>query len=119
MDLLIIDDSITTRKIISQFAKTKGHTVVGEAADASEAIEIFQRNRPDAITLDMVMPNIDGVECIQRIMEIDQTVKIVVISALVAQENVSNVMDSGAKGFIQKPFNNKSLERAFKILSEP
>ena len=118
MNLLIVDDSMIIRKAISQFAKRKGHTVVGEAGNGLEALEMFQINRPDAITMDITMPEMDGLECIRKIMEIDDTVKIVVVSALIAQENMLDAMNSGAKGFIQKPFNDEKLENVFKILSQ-
>ena len=118
MKLLIVDDSMIIRRVISQFAQKKGFEVVGEASNGVEALEAFQKNRPDAVTMDITMPEMDGLECIRKIMQIDNTVKIVVISALIAQENMLDAMNAGAKGFIQKPFNDEKLEHVFKILEK-
>ena len=118
MKLLIVDDSMIIRKAITQYANKQGFEVVGEASDGVEAIEVFQRNKPEAVTMDITMPEMDGLECIRKIMEIDSSVKIVVISALIAQENMLDAMNAGAKGFVQKPFNDEKLEKVFKILIE-
>ena len=118
MKLLIVDDSMIIRRGIAQFAERKGFEIVGEAGNGIEAIEIFQKNRPDAITMDITMPEMDGLECIRKIMQIDDTVNVVVISALIAQENMLDAMNAGAKGFIQKPFNDEKLEKVFEILSK-
>ena len=118
MKLLIVDDSMIIRRVIAQFAQKKGFEVVGEASNGVEALEAFQKNRPDAVTMDITMPEMDGLECIRKIMQIDNTVGIVVISALIAQENMLDAMNEGAKGFIQKPFNDEKLENVFRILSK-
>ena len=117
MKLLIVDDSMIIRKAIQRFAVAKGFQVVGEASNGLEALKLFQQEKPDAVTMDITMPEMDGLECIRRMMEIDNTVKVVVITALVAQENMLDAMNSGAKGFIQKPFNDEKLEEVFRILS--
>ncbi len=106
------------RRGIAQFAERNGFEIVGEAGNGVEAIEMFQKNRPDAITMDITMPEMDGLECIRKIMQIDDTVNIVVISALIAQENMLDAMNAGAKGFIQKPFNDEKLTKVFDILSK-
>ena len=116
MKLLIVDDSMIIRRAITQYATKKGFEVVGEASNGVDAIELFQKNKPDAVTMDITMPEMDGLECIRRIMEIDSDVKIVVISALIAQENMLDAMNAGAKGFVQKPFNDEKLEKVFQLL---
>ncbi len=118
MKLLIVDDSMIIRRGITMFAEKKGFEIIGEAGNGIEALEIFQKNRPDAITMDITMPEMDGLECIRKIMQIDDTVNIVVISALIAQENMLDAMNAGAKGFVQKPFNDEKLEKVFSLLEK-
>ena len=117
MKLLIVDDSMIIRKAIHRFATARGFQIIGEAGNGVEALKLFEQERPDCITMDITMPEMDGLECIRRIMEIDKTVKIVVITALVAQENMLDAMNFGARGFIQKPFNDEKLQEVFRILS--
>ncbi len=115
MRLMIVDDSMIIRKAIRRFAERNNIEVIGEAANGLDAIKLFQEEKPDAITMDITMPEMDGLECIRQIMGIDTSVNIVVISALVAQENMLDAMNAGAKGFIQKPFNETKLEEVFRI----
>ena len=118
MKLLIVDDSMIIRRAIRSFANKKGINVVGEAANGVEAVKIFQQEQPNAVTMDITMPEMNGLECIQKLVTLSSNVKIVVITALVAQENMLDAMNAGAKGFIQKPFNEEKLEEVFRILSE-
>ncbi len=118
MKLLIVDDSMIIRKAIQKFASKKKFQVIGEAVNGIEALKIFQQERPHVVTMDISMPEMDGLECIKRMVQIDEKIKIIAITALVAQESMLDAMNVGAKGFIQKPFNDEKLEKAFQILSE-
>ncbi len=112
MKLLIVDDSSIIRKAISNYLKDKGWEVVGEAGDGKTALEIFKKNMPDLVTMDITMPEMDGLTCLTEILKIDPNVKVVVITALNDQATALKALKLGAKAFVAKPFNPDKLNEA-------
>jgi two-component system chemotaxis response regulator CheY len=105
--ILIIDDALFTRKVLSDILTKEGHTVVGEAQNAKEGIALYKKLRPNVVTLDIVMPETEGIDALQAIREIkaiDENAQIVVISAVGQRELVTESMQAGARDFIVKPF---------------
>ena len=118
--VLIVDDSMLMRKMVSEILGDAGWTVAGEAADGLEAVEKFKECRPDAVTLDIVMPGTDGIYALQHIVEFDPDAKVVVVSALNQTKLISEAIRSGAQDFIAKPFLPEQLQQTVQAcLEEP
>lgn len=101
---VIADDSAFARKNIAGVIARLGGTVVGEAANGKEAVDLFDRFRPDLVLLDITMPLQNGVDALRQIMERDQTAKVVVVSSIGHKEMIWKAITLGAKHFITKPF---------------
>jgi len=118
MKLLIVDDSEIIRMAIEKYLKDAGVEIVGQAEDGVEALEIFKEKKPDIVTMDITMPEMDGLTCMQEMLKINSNVKVIVISALVAKAVAIEAMKKGAKRFLAKPFKEKNLVENIKKLME-
>jgi two-component system chemotaxis response regulator CheY len=112
--VLIVDDAMFMRAILKDVLLNAGDfEVVGEASDGEEAVKFAKELRPDLITMDIVMPNMDGIEATKQIMKADPAVKIVMCSALGQEPLIMESLASGAKDFVVKPF---SAEKVLKVI---
>lgn len=116
--LMIVDDSLLIRKKIERVHDKQRYEFVGHATDGSEAIAMFSELQPDLVTMDLTMPNIDGIECIDRIMALDPEASILVVSALSDEATGIRALEKGASGFLMKPFTEEDLAEALEIASE-
>jgi len=107
--LLITDDAAIIRAMIRDTAEAAGWTVVGEAKNGQEAIELYRELRPDVMTLDMVMPGFDGLHALRGVREFDSAARVIVVSALDQQEVLRNAFKQGAADFMIKPFDPAAL----------
>jgi two-component system chemotaxis response regulator CheY len=121
-NILIVDDSKFMRKMLSDILTDAGHEVVGEAENAKEAIELFKRLKPDLVTLDIIMPEVEGVNAISALKDminVDPQAKVVMVSAMGQEEVVEECMQAGAKDFIVKPFQPSNVaEVVRKVLKQ-
>lgn len=115
---MVVDDSLVIREKIMQTLESEEFEIVGSAQNGIEAVEQFKALKPDVMTLDITMPLMDGIETIQTIMDIDDSVRILVISALADKATLINAMKLGAYGFLCKPFNDMDLADALEELVE-
>ena len=114
--VLIVDDALFMRSVIKDILQTSGrYQVVGEAANGREAVEKFQQLHPDLITMDIVMPEIDGIQAVREILSADPKARIVMCSALGQEPLVIESIAAGARDFIVKPF---SPEKVLKVLDQ-
>jgi two-component system chemotaxis response regulator CheY len=105
------------RKVLSDTLVKGGHQVVGEAANGSEAVARFQELRPDVATLDITMPDKDGITALKEILAFDPAARVVMCSALGQEAKVLESLRAGAKDFIVKPFQaDRVLEAVVKAL---
>jgi two-component system chemotaxis response regulator CheY len=111
--VLIVDDALIVRKRIRDIAEQAGWQVAGEAKTGREAVSMYQQVRPDLVTLDIVMPEMDGVEALQQVIEFDAQAKVVMVSAVNQKEKLSQCIRAGAIDFIVKPFEKSDLRRFF------
>jgi two-component system chemotaxis response regulator CheY len=95
--------------MIKDLAAQAGWTIVGEASNGQEAIQRYAELRPDAVTLDLVMPEHDGLHALHGIMQINPNAKVVVISALEQKSILKDAFKAGAADFLVKPFNRQAL----------
>jgi two-component system, chemotaxis family, chemotaxis protein CheY len=115
MRLLIVDDSNMIRSRISRIVQDGGVNnvaLVGLARNGLEAVRIARSTRPDVVTMDLTMPEMDGVECITQLMQLLPKVNILVVSALSDKSTAIAALKQGARGFIAKPFSDDELKMA-------
>jgi two-component system chemotaxis response regulator CheY len=118
LSLMIVDDSNIIRRKIERCNNTDQFTVVASAANGAQALELFEERRPQVVTMDLTMPEMDGVACIQQLMALDPTLKILVISALSDKATGIEALKKGARGFLCKPFTDQQLLAALIELIE-
>jgi len=110
--LMIVDDSNIMRRRIERSQQFEELELVGTASNGVEAIEMFRKMDPDVITMDLTMPQMDGIECIENIVKLKPAVRILVISALADKATAVEAMEKGANGFLNKPFTDRQLNEA-------
>jgi two-component system chemotaxis response regulator CheY len=110
--LMIVDDSNIMRRRIERSNQFDDLELVGTAGDGVEALELFRRADPDVVTMDLTMPQMDGIECISRLVQLKPEVRILVISALADKATAVEAMERGANGFLNKPFTDRQLNEA-------
>jgi two-component system chemotaxis response regulator CheY len=102
--VLVVDDAAFMRKMVSDALAKGGHEVVGEAGNGVEAIARFQELKPDLMTLDITMPEKDGLTALAEIVAADPSARVVMCSALGQESKVLEAIKLGAKDFVVKPF---------------
>ena len=102
--ILVVDDAAFMRKMVSDALTKGGHEVVGEAGNGVEAVARFQELKPELTTLDITMPEKDGLSALKDIMALDPSAKVIMCSALGQEAKVIESIRSGAKDFVVKPF---------------
>ncbi len=107
--ILIVDDSRMSRNILRNILEKAGYSILGEASNGVEAVDAFQELSPDLVTLDITMPQMDGLEALTRILEIDADAKAIMITAAGQQDKLIKALKVGAKRFISKPFNEDEI----------
>jgi two-component system chemotaxis response regulator CheY len=111
--ILIVDDAMIMRLRIREIAEQSGWEVVGEAATGQQAIEMYVLLKPSLVTMDIVMPNLDGVEALRAIRSLDAKARICMVSALNQKEKLAECIQLGAIDFIVKPFDRARLQSFF------
>jgi two-component system chemotaxis response regulator CheY len=111
MKLLIVDDSNIMRRAIEKYLAAKQFTLVGSAGDGETALRLFSQFRPDVVTLDITMPRMDGLTCLEKMLAIKPSAKILIVSALKDSLTGLQALKKGAKGFLPKPFTAEELRR--------
>lgn len=112
MKLLIVDDSTLIRKAIQKYAGQFGLEVVGQARDGKEALELFESKDPDLVTMDITMPEMDGITCLEQMLIRKNSTKILIVTALSSKEKPLEALQKGARGFLNKPFTESELIEA-------
>ena len=110
--MMIVDDSNVIRRRIERCQRIDGLEVVGAASNGVDALAMFVDLDPDVVTMDITMPHMDGIECVERMVNLKPGVLILVISALADKATAVEAMEKGANGFLNKPFNDRQLNDA-------
>lgn len=108
-NILIADDSMFMRQMLKELLPKDNFKVVGEASSGKEAIVKFNELNPDIITMDITMPDMDGITAAKKIMEINPKAKIVMVSAMGQKPMIKEALEAGAKDFIVKPFDREKI----------
>lgn len=111
--LLIVDDALIMRMKIREIATKAGWTVVAEATTGEEAVQLFEQHRPDMVTLDMVMPEMDGLSALKAIRSRHPEANIVMVSAVNQKDQLRECIAEGAIDFVVKPFDPERLRSFF------
>ena len=115
--VLIVDDAAFMRMMIKDILEKGGFEIVGEANNGLKAVELFKKEKPDVVTMDITMPDMDGIEAVKAIKEFDPAAKIIMCSAMGQQTMVMDAIKAGAKDFIVKPFQpDRVIEAVTKVL---
>ncbi|MDF2936748.1 MAG: chemotaxis protein CheY [Paenibacillaceae bacterium] len=112
--ILIVDDAAFMRMMIRDILTKNGYEVCGEANDGAQAIERYKELHPDLITMDITMPEMDGINALKEIKKIDANAKVIMCSAMGQQAMVIDAIQAGAKDFIVKPFQADRVIEAIK-----
>ena len=112
--VLIVDDSVLMRRMVKDTLMSDGWEVAGEATSGREAVELYKQLHPDAVTLDIIMPDSNGMKALRTILQIDPKAKVVVVSALNQTKLISEAIRSGAQDFIAKPFLPEQLQQTLR-----
>lgn len=118
MKLLIVDDSLIMRNAIHRGAGLDAITEVYTAENGRRALELFSQHQPDLVTMDLTMPELDGLSTISRISELRPGTAILVISALNSHQTAMDAISRGACGFLVKPFTASEVTEAILDLIE-
>ena len=116
--VLVVDDAMFIRHIIGDLLKQHGHEVVGEASNGVEAVERYRALKPDVTTLDITMPEMDGITALKEILGEDPSAKVIMCSALKEKPKVLEALQAGARDYILKPVKpERVLEAVEKVLN--
>ena len=116
--VLIVDDALFMRTMLRNIFVESGFEVVGEAGNGNEAVEKYRELAPDLTTMDIVMPERNGIEALKQIVALDPRARVVMCSALGQESLIIEALDAGARDFIVKPFKPaKVVEVAQKVLA--
>jgi two-component system chemotaxis response regulator CheY len=107
--VLICDDTMFMRTVIAKMVQDGGHEVVGEAGSGDEAVARYAELKPDVVTMDVVMPDVGGIEAVKRIVEADPKARIVMCSAMGQEKLIEQAMQAGAARYVVKPFDASKL----------
>jgi two-component system chemotaxis response regulator CheY len=116
MKLMIVDDSNIIRRRIERSQQIARMEVVGAACNGVEAIDLARRTEPDVVTMDLTMPEMDGIECVRELVAMNPRVLILVVSALADKATAVEAIEQGANGFLCKPFTDRQLNEALEEL---
>ena len=114
--VLIVDDAAFMRISIKNMLTKNGYEVVGEAENGAVGVEMYKSLSPDIVTMDITMPEMDGLQALKEIVKLDPKAKVVMVSAMGQEAMVRDAIVSGAKGFIVKPFKEDGIITALKKL---
>lgn len=117
--ILIVDDAMFMRTVLKEILQSEGYEVAGEASNGQEAIELAKELQPDIVTLDITMPDMDGVAALPKILEASPASKVVMCTAMGQQKLVVEAIKLGARDFVVKPFTKsrviQAIENALEI----
>lgn len=106
--ILIVDDSMLTRKMLKSALAATEHTVI-EASGGEEAIKLYTQEKPDLVFLDLVMKDMHGLDVLRRLREIDYNCRVVIVTADIQRSTVKMAIEGGALGLINKPFSQEKI----------
>lgn len=115
--VLICDDAIFMRSLIREILVQAGYEIVGEAETGVQAVELYEELRPDLVTMEVVLPDMGGIEAVREIVKFDPNARVLMCSALGRHTLVAEAREAGARDFVVKPFQpSRVLEAVQRVL---
>jgi two-component system, chemotaxis family, chemotaxis protein CheY len=115
LTFVVVDDAVFMRTLLKKMIEeVETFTVLGEGSNGYEAIEQARKNQPDIMTLDITMPDMDGIKAVKEIMSVSPNTKIIMVSAMGQQSMVIDAIKLGAKDFVVKPFEKSRVLQAIR-----
>lgn len=118
MKLLIVDDSSIIRRAVQKYLAEFGMEIIGEAGDGKTALQLFRDKRPDIVTMDITMPEMDGLSALEQMRQVDAAAKILIVTALKDKDTALEALQKGASGFLGKPFTEEQLRTEISRLAQ-
>jgi two-component system chemotaxis response regulator CheY len=112
--VLIVDDSLVMRSLIGDILEKEDFSVVGQAQDGGEAVEMYRKLSPDLVTMDIVMPGGPGIDALRKIIDHDKNARVIVVSGLHQKSLLIEALEAGARDYVIKPFTDRELLEAAK-----
>lgn len=119
LNILVADDSVLMRRNLKNILKQAGYTIVAEASNGKEAVELYRKHQPDLVTMDITMPVMTGIEAVKTIIDEYPEANIIMISALDQKHMVFKALECGAKHYIVKPFKVSAVLKAIQHVLNP
>jgi two-component system chemotaxis response regulator CheY len=117
--VMAVDDSPITRKMIKKALEPEGFEIIGEAGNGRDAVELYQKTKPDVITMDITMPIMDGLQAAQAIKKQNPAQKIIMLSAMSDNDIVAEARGWGIVHFCAKPFKPEEIvEKIMRVINE-
>lgn len=113
-NILIVDDAAFMRMMIKDIISKNGFVVTGEAENGQQAVEMYEKLKPDLVTMDITMPEMDGITAVKKIRQLDPEARIIMCSAMGQQAMVMEAIQAGARDFVVKPFQQDRVIQALK-----
>ncbi len=110
--ILITDDALFMRVTLKNILTQQGYEIVGEAENGHQAVQMYADLKPDLVTMDITMPELDGLQALRQIRELDPNAKVVMCTAMGQKNLVVEAIQAGAKDFIVKPFQSERVVEA-------
>lgn len=118
-NILLVDDSRTSRKVLRNILEEAGHTVVGEATNGQDGVKMYVQIKPDLVTLDITMPVMDGLAALEGIRREDPEARVIMVTAAGQNSKIVEAVKLGAAEFVTKPFEAaKILEAISRIINK-
>jgi two-component system chemotaxis response regulator CheY len=114
--ILIVDDANFMRMVLKDILTKNGYNIIGEASNGAEAFKKYKELNPDLVTMDITMPDVNGIQGVKLIREFDPNADIIMCSAMGQQAMVVEAIKNGAKDFIVKPFNAERVVEAVRMV---
>jgi two-component system chemotaxis response regulator CheY len=119
LNILIVDDSLIMRTNLVRIIESIGHNVIAQATNGQEGVSAYSEFKPDMVTMDITMPDMDGITAVEKIKESDPDAKVVMVTSHGQEAMVMNALKAGAKGYILKPISTEKLKESIgKIFPE-
>ena len=115
--VLIVDDSSSLRNILKKILENLNYEVCGMADNGISAITKYKELKPDIVMVDMIMPQLGGLECLRLLRQVDPSVAVIMVSSVSSQETVISCLKEGAKHYILKPYDEAKIKQVMESLS--
>lgn len=108
---LVVDDAAFMRAVLRDILVSNGISTVYEAKDGAAAVEAFRKYRPDVVTMDIIMPEMDGLQALRAILEIDREARVIMVTSVGQEHVIKQAMTLGAKNYLTKPFEKAAVAK--------